>query len=129
MDPTRRARLAAVVQEELSKAVRDLKDPRIPSVVFTRIEVTQDGSQATCWLTILGGSREGRNERAIKECIEGLISASGFLRRHLAAILTVRHIPNLIFKEDRGFENTVRVHELLKEINAEPKKPTDSSEG
>jgi ribosome-binding factor A len=129
MDPTRRARLAAVIQEELSKVVaRELKDPRIPSVVFTRIDVVQDGSQATCWLTILGASAEAgtqaSKDQRMKECITGLISASGFLRRHLASVLTVRHIPNLIFKEDRGYENTVRVHELLKEISSEPK--TDS---
>jgi ribosome-binding factor A len=46
MDSTRRARLAAVIQQELSVTVPKLKDPRIPNVTFTQVEVTQDGAQA-----------------------------------------------------------------------------------
>jgi len=56
----------------------------------------------------------------MRDCLEGLQSAAGFLRRHLATVLTVRHIPNLIFKEDRGFENANRVNELLKKISESP---------
>jgi len=120
MDVTRRARLAAVIQEELAVFVaREVKDPRIPPVIFTRIEVTQDGGQATAWIAILGGAHGGHDDaqKRMSDCIEGLQSASGFLRRHLATVLTVRHIPTLIFKEDRGFENTNRVNELLKKIS------------
>lgn len=136
MDSTRRARLAEVIREELSVVVpRAVKDPRVPSVTFTRVEVTQDGGQATVWVTILGGAQgghdgapplsdQGANLR-MQDCIDGLASASSFLRRHLAKILTVRHIPTLIFKEDRGFENTLRVHELLKQISDTGEQPTE----
>jgi ribosome-binding factor A len=83
------------------------------------VEVADDGSQATIYVMILGknGSLGDPSDRAaIKECLEGLKSASGYLRRHLAKILTVRHIPNLIFKEDKGLANVTRVHELLKQV-------------
>ena len=116
MQATRRMRLQAVIQEELSQVVpKEIKDPRVPSVTFTAVEVTQDGGQATVFVSILGGS-EGEPKK-MKECLEGLSSASGFLRRHLARVLTVRHIPALVFREDRGFENAIRVHELLKKIS------------
>lgn len=135
MQPIRRARLEAVILEELSKVVpRELKDPRIPPITFTACRVTPDGSQATVMVTLLGvhtlaadsedEKTRAENDQRLKACIKGLTSASGFLRRHLAQALTVRHIPTLIFKEDRGFENTYRVHELLKKISSEP-----SSEG
>jgi ribosome-binding factor A len=128
VDSTRRARLAAVIQQELATFIsREVKDPRIPAITFARVEVTLDGGQATVWVAILGGASGGldgspalsEKDAAIrmKNCIEGLISAGGFLRRHLATVLTVRHIPSLIFKEDRGFENTNRVHELLQKIS------------
>lgn len=128
MDETRRQRLASVIQQEIATVVaREVKDPRVPSVTFTRVEVTQDGSFATIYVAILGGSQGGHDGAPplsdkgaalrMKDCLEGLGSAAGFLRRHLATILTVRHIPNLVFKEDRGFENTNRVHELLKKIS------------
>ncbi len=127
MQATRRLRLQAVIQEELSQIVpREVKDPRVPSVTFTAVEVTQDGSQATVFVSILGGAQGGHDgapplseqgaKLRMQDCINGLTSASGFLRRHLAKILSVRHIPSLIFKEDRGFENALRVHELLTEI-------------
>jgi ribosome-binding factor A len=121
-------RLQAVIQEEISVLVpREVKDPRIPPVTFTAVEVTEDGSQATVFVAILGGAQGGHDgapplsEKGaalrMKDCLEGLSSASGFLRRHLAKILSVRHIPTLIFKEDRGFENSIRVHELLRKIS------------
>jgi ribosome-binding factor A len=128
-----------VIQEELSTVVaREVKDPRIPSITITDVQVTPDGGQATVSIAILGGAHLGNsaahegtpeeaakaaqnaNQHAVKmkDCLEGLNSAAGFLRRHLAKILTVRHIPSLIFREDRGFENTIRVHELLQKIKA-----------
>jgi len=126
MQPVRRARLEAVILEELAKVVpREIKDPRVSSVNFTSCRVSQDGSQATVLLTLLGGladsdkGRTPKEEAALQACLKGLESASGYLRRHLAQILSVRHIPTLVFKEDKGFENTFRVNELLKQIKSE----------
>jgi len=124
---TRRARMEAVIQEEVSMVVsREVKDPRVPTVTFTRVEVTPDGSQATLWTMIFGGAAGGHDgkpelseaaaKKRMKDCLEGLTSASGFLRRHLAKVLNTRHVPVLLFREDKGLENTMRVHELLKKI-------------
>jgi ribosome-binding factor A len=76
----------------------------------------------------LGGAQGGHDgapplsEKAadlrMKDCLAGLASASGFLRRHIGRVLTVRHIPTLIFREDRGFENAIRVQELLSKISS-----------
>lgn len=54
-------------------------------------------------------------------CIAGLTSAAGYLRKHLAKVLTIRHIPALLFKEDKGLTNSLRVHEILKSISQETK--------
>ncbi|MBC7690740.1 MAG: ribosome-binding factor A [Methylotenera sp.] len=133
MQDTRKARLAAVIQEELSMIVpREIKDPRVPAVTFTSVEMSPDGSQATLMVAIFGGAEaafEGKGvpplsekgaQLRMQDCIDGLTSATGYLRRHLAKILTVRHVPNLIFKADRGLENTMRVHDLLQQIASEP---------
>lgn len=93
--------------------IRELKDPRIPSVTITQVDVVDDGSFATIYVTILGGAKE---EDEMRECLAGLTSSAGYLRRHLAKILTIRHIPALAFKEDKGLENAARVFELLKKI-------------
>ncbi len=115
MQNTRRLRLQGVIQRELSVFVaRDLKDPRVPMLTFTQVEVTADGSQATLFVSIMGGHLT-ESPAVMNNCLAGLSSASGFLRRHLASVLKLRHIPYLIFKEDIGFENSLRVQELLKE--------------
>src|SRR6476659_6826800 len=103
MQNTRRMRLQAVIQEELSAIVpKEVKDPRVPSVTFTSVEVSQDGSQATVFVAILGGAQGGHDgapplsekgaQLRMKDCLDGLRSASGYLRRHLARVLNVRHI-------------------------------------
>lgn len=141
MNETRRARLEAVILEELSIVIpREVKDPRVPPLTLTSVKVTPDGSQATVMISILGNSLSGiaesgddqteakARQKEMKDCLEGLSSASGYLRRHLARVLTIRHIPSLIFKEDRGLENVLRVNELLKEIGSGgPKTDSDPS--
>jgi ribosome-binding factor A len=102
-----------VILQELSVAVRDLKDPRVVPLTFTRAEVTQDGSQATVFVLPLGAEAD---DPRMKDCVAGLTSASGFLRRHLGRALDVRHIPRLIFKADKGLANANRVYDLLKKI-------------
>lgn len=136
MQPVRRARLEAVMLEELAKVVpREIKDPRVQSVTFTSCQVTPDGSQATVLVTLLGGlanpeaGRTPQEEAALKDTLKGLNSASGYLRRHMAGVLSIRHIPTIAFKEDKGFENTFRVNELLKQLATEKKsdsKPDES---
>lgn len=130
MQEIRRRRLEAVILEELSQVVpRELKDPRIPNVTFTACEVTQDGSHATVYFSILGGAQAGFDgapplsengaKARMQDCIDGLTAAQGYLRRHLARVLTVRHVPTMIFKEDRGLENAAKVFNLLKQLENE----------
>jgi ribosome-binding factor A len=127
MQATRRARLQAEIQQKLSVLIsREIKDPRVPAITITQVEVTPDASQATVSIAILGGAQGGHDgapplseqgaKMRMKDCLDGLASAAGFLRRNLARSIEVRHIPTLLFREDRGIENVSRVHELLKEI-------------
>ncbi len=125
MQETRRQRLQSVILEELSVMVsREVKDPRIPAITFTSCEVTQDASQATLFVSILGAMAADDTDspaarKRMQECLDGLHSAGGFLRRALAKILNIRHTPQLIFKEDKGLVNSTRVHELLKKLDDE----------
>ena len=129
MQETRRQRLQSAIQEELSLFVpREVKDPRIPMITFTDVQVTQDGSHAVIFVSILGATMNDTAEvaeRRTKECLAGLEKASGYIRRHLAKVLTVRHTPTLAFREDRGFENATRVQELLSQLQGT--KPSSES--
>ena len=126
MDNTRKLRVESVILNELSLKARELKDPRISLFSFTRAELTQDGSQVTLYVSLIDERKfdQDRTEddlievdKKTKTCLKGLSSASGILRRHLAKVLTMKNIPHVFFKEDKGLENTIRVHELLKQIS------------
>jgi len=131
MQPTRLERLRSVILEEMSLLIsRELKDPRIPPLTITRVDLTPDAGVATLYVTILGmavSEPTPEFEAEIKDALEGLKSASGFLRRALAKVLNIRHVPELQFKHDRGLANTLRVHELLKQIGDLPKEPQEDS--
>ena len=124
MQETRRARLASVIQEELALRIRELKDPRVPMISLTQVEVASDGSHATVYFSLLEPvpkteEEHEQQQHRILECEKGLESAKGFLRRYLAKALSTRHIPSLRFKPDRGLSNAFRVHELLEEVKRE----------
>ena len=124
MQATRKARIESLIREELSLAVaREVKDPRVPNVTITRVELSPDGSQAKIYVSILGlgagpvpeeGDALRRGPSPMADCLRGLGSAAGFLRRKLSKTLTIRHIPALVFHEDRGLDNTLHVHSILK---------------
>lgn len=123
MQPNRRARLESFIHEEVSQIVlREIKDPRIPDITFTKVVVSKDGRYATLHVLIFGQKPDDPDKDAkMAACIEGLNSAAGFMKRKLAKSLSMKNIPNLIFREDKGLDNTMRVHEILKKIDAEKK--------
>jgi len=108
--------MQSVIRDELSQLIaREVKDPRVGNVTITGVDVTPDGGLATISITVLG---KASDSKAARDTIEGLNRAKGFMRRHLATILTVRQAPELAFRIDRGLENALRVHELLGQISS-----------
>lgn len=132
MQATRRARLQSVLQERLSSLIsREVRDPRVGNVTITRVDVVDDGSLATIYVTLLGyghrptefesdSAEEAFNqaqEKKMQDCITGLNSAASFLKRFIAKELDIKQIPTLTFKEDKGLENSNRVYEILKQLD------------
>ena len=93
--------------------LRDVRDPRIGFVTITGVRVTGDLGHATVMVSA-GGSEEEKSK-----ALEGLRSASGFLRSRAAKALTTRTVPELHFELDTGLEHAARIEELLQEIRRE----------
>lgn len=91
----------------------EVRDPRVGLVTVTRVDVTNDLSHARIFVTVQGDEEE--RERAV----EGLKSASGFLRSRVARVLTTRSVPELHMELDRGTEHAARINELLEGIRRE----------
>lgn len=121
--PTRRQQqVSELIHRELSQLLmREARDPRLADVTITEVRITPDLLLARVYFTVLGGAQEEKAARA------GLESASGYLRSQLAARVSLRLAPELVFDVDRSAEYGRRIDQLLDEISAESH-PDDESE-
>lgn len=113
----RSERIGEQIREELSRLLRDeLNDPRIGMLSVTRVEVAPDLSTAAVYWSPL---EVDADEEAVVRLRAGLESASGFLRRRLAAELSLRRTPELLFRHDRSIARGAETLALLRELERE----------
>ncbi|MFV0479711.1 MAG: 30S ribosome-binding factor RbfA [Anaerorhabdus sp.] len=105
-------RLNQIVLKEVTEIIQfQLKDPSIGFVTITDVEVTNDYSYAKIYVSFLG--KKERNEAGLK----ALQRSKGFIRSELAKKLTIRKIPDLIFKLDETFEKSRKIDEIITQIH------------
>lgn len=108
---SRQEKVGEAIKKEVSIIIHDeLKDPRLGFVTITGVEVTPDLRQAKISFSVLG------KEEDYKKTKEALASALGFIRRLIAQRIRLRFAPEIIFKEDRSSEYSIRIQEVLEEI-------------
>lgn len=111
MTKVRSGRVGEQIKKEISQIIQsELKDPRIGFVTITGVDVTGDLSQATVYLSVYGTDQE------IKDTIEAIERAKGFLRNEIGKRIRFRHIPELFFKLDSSIDYGNRIEKLLKDI-------------
>ena len=107
----RMRRISEEVLRELSRLVSALKDPRVEGLVtLTRVEVTKDLEYAKVYVSVLDGTADA------KAVMDGLKSASGFLRRELAAALNLRRTPSLRLIADDSLAQGARILGILDDM-------------
>jgi ribosome-binding factor A len=115
MQPYKRSeRLGELLLAEISAlVVRDLKDPRLGFVTFTRVELSDDLRHAKVFASILGSEPEKART------LQGLASATGYIRRHLGRSLRLRYTPELTFLIDESMEHGAKIAQLLRQLHTE----------
>jgi len=109
MDERRTLRVSEAVREELSEIIGfETEDPRLLAVEVIEANVSPDGRHATIKVVIRGTEREQ------KQSMTALEHARHFLRHELAARLSLRHVPELHFDQDRNPDVESRIDFLLK---------------
>jgi ribosome-binding factor A len=104
-------RIADRIKQEVSEMLlRDISDPRLSKIFVTDVNVDRELSYADVFVSALEGSSRS------KEILEGLDSASGFIRRELARRVELRAFPRLRFHWDPTPENADRIERKLAEI-------------
>jgi ribosome-binding factor A len=108
---SRQDKVAEAIKREASIIIHDeLKDPRLGFVTITRVELTPDLSYAKIFFSVLG------EEEDYKRTKEALDSALRFIRRLIAQRINLRFAPEIIFKEDKSNEYSIKIQKLLDEI-------------
>ncbi len=109
MDERRTLRVSEAVREELAEIIGfETADPRLLAIEVVEVHVSADGRHATVRVAIRGTEREQR------ESLEALDHARHFLRHELATRLSLRHVPELHFEQDRYPDVESRINFLLK---------------
>ena len=103
------------IHRELSAILREVKDPRVKDCLLSvvRAEVTNDLSYCTVYVSTMEGLSR------TKEAVQGLKSAAGFIRRELGRRLSLRHVPQLIFKATDSIEYGTHISKLLHDLEPE----------
>ena len=109
----RTSRVNDLLREQLSELLlREVKDPRVNHglVSITEVQVSPDLRRATVFVSHLGRDDER------DEVLRGLAAASHFLRNELVHRLSLRTVPELVFRFDPSIERGARLASLINEV-------------
>ena len=103
------------INEELKKELsviidNNLKNPHITGMIsVTKVKTSPDLRYARVYISLL-------NSKNVKETLDGLKSASGFMRSELARRINLRYTPELRFEIDDSMEYGAKIENILKNI-------------
>ncbi len=107
------ARVAELIKREVSQILlSEIKDDRVGAgmVSIVDVEVSSDLQNARIFVSIYG------DETAQQQTMEGLASATPFVRREIGQRLSLRRVPTVVFLQDRSLERGSRVLALLNQL-------------
>jgi ribosome-binding factor A len=114
MHPYKRSeRLGELILAEISDLItREIKDPRIGFVTFTRVEMSDDLRHAKVFVSVIGAEPEKART------LQGLSSATGYIRRHLGRALHLRYTPEIAFLIDESLAHGAKIAQILRQLHA-----------
>ena len=103
--------MAEDIKREIAAILRELKDPRIDKMLtIVRADLSGDMSNCKIYVSSFNGLEKA------KESVQGLKSASGFIRRELFHRLKMRKSPELTFIADNSIERSADISKKLNEL-------------
>jgi ribosome-binding factor A len=90
--------------------LKDLKDPRIGFVTITKVTLSDDLRQAKVYYSVFGG------EQAKEDSLQGLESATGYIKRELGRRMRLKYMPEITFLFDDSLEYGAHIEELLQRV-------------
>jgi ribosome-binding factor A len=128
--PQRGVRVADQIQKDLAELIAfQLKDPRVGMVTLSEVQLTPDYAHAKVFFTTFKDDPD-----VIKETLQGLQKAAGYLRNELGRRLHIHTLPQLHFVHDISTMRGMALSALIDQANAtraadaEPDAPAASDE-
>ena len=107
-------RVGEEIRQELAVLLaREVHDPGVGFVTLTRTKVSPDLQLVRVYYTLIGDDKAKRSSQ------QALERATPFLRRHIAARVRLRRVPEIRFEFDRSVEHQDRIEKLLIDIAEE----------
>ncbi|MEI8167064.1 MAG: 30S ribosome-binding factor RbfA [Chloroflexales bacterium] len=115
MAKQRLQQVADTIQQILGDVIQnELKDPRVGFATVTGVEVSGDLQRAIVRVSVMGDAAQQT------ETMGTLIRARGFLRSRVAEEMRhMRFIPELRFIHDTSLDYSLRISEVLHEVEEE----------
>jgi len=108
---TRLQRIADRIRQEFSEMlIREISDPRLKQIYVTDVKVDKELAYADIYVSAVEGVSRST------DVLAGLDSASGFIRKNLAARVELRTFPRLRFHWDMTPENADHIEKVLAEL-------------
>ena len=99
---------SAILREAADVLQHSVKDPRVKSATVTEVSVNSDLRDARIFVSFLTN-----DEKAVKEAMEGLNKAKGFIRSELASRLKLRYMPEIHFIFDSLLSESMKLDALI----------------
>ncbi len=111
INSNRMNRVDEQVKKEISNIINnDIKNQNITGLIsVTKVKVTPDLKMARVYISIF-------NSKSIKNTMEGLKNASGYIRTELAKRINLRYTPEIIFEIDDSISYGDKIDKILKDI-------------
>ncbi len=115
-------RISDRIRNELAEMlVKEVQDPRLSGISVTDVKVDRELAFADIYVSAVEGQERTR------EVMEGLHSASGFLRRELAVRVDLRVFPKLRFHWDPTPERADHIERILAGLRSEEEAKSSST--
>ena len=90
-----------------------MNDPRLsPFIYVSQVNVTPDFQYCKVKIAL-----DNEDEYELKKTIQILQKSEGFIKRELAKVTRLPHVPKLQFEIDKGTSASIRINEILQTLN------------
>jgi len=99
-----------ILKEMAELLMQKVRDPRVKGTTLTGVHLSGDLKHARVYYSVLG------DEQAVREAQAGLDSAKGFIKREIGLRLSLKYMPEIIFKHDCTLEMGDHMEKLFETL-------------